>query len=282
MLSQDINSVSKRKSDVLAFFRKLRDEEDKTYSKSYASSSLDSQSSSDHSTLFSSQNTSELSSQTTTSSLDDLKLNDKPWVEVINPNKDTNEDMISSHIEQKIGDESMASNFTKQETGDTASNYTKFKEQTKGTFLKIMEAMHPVKVTEETSNHDECIISDKNKNPENQKKRRFEDVQETSSNAIILNNRKKCVEKASNNAYISNECSVVSNENNEIQKKRPIEDVENPVSKAIVLNNRDVVKVSNPNSLSNLCFSRSVMFLSSPIFNKYGTLWYGLPKERKY
>ncbi|CAB4384162.1 unnamed protein product [Rhizophagus irregularis] len=278
MLSQDINSVSKRKSDVLAFFRKLRDEEDKTYSKSYASSSLDSQSSSDHSTLFSSQNTSELSSQTTTSSLDDLKLNDKPWVEVINPNKDTNEDMISSHIEQKIGDESMASNFTKQETGDTASNYTKFKEQTKGTFLKIMEAMHPVKVTEETSNHDECIISDKNKNPENQKKRRFEDVQETSSNAIILNNRKKCVEKASNNAYISNECSVVSNENNEIQKKRPIE-VENPVSKAIVLNNRDVVKVSNPNSLSNLCFSRSVMFLSSPIFNKYGTLWYGLPKE---
>jgi hypothetical protein len=77
--------------------------------------------------------------------------------------------------------------------------------------------------------------------------------------------------------------------NIETQKKRSIEDVqetssnvENLSSKVTVLNNRDIVKIPNPNSLSNLCFSRSVMFLSSPIYNKYGKLWYGLPKVRKY
>jgi phosphopantetheine adenylyltransferase len=219
MLSQDINPVPKRKSDVLDFFKKLS--EDKVYSSSYASSSLNSQDSSDRSL---SQN--ELSSQTTNSSLDDL---DPLWVEAIVSNKDTNEDTVLNHIEQKIEGESMASNYNNQETGDT---YTKFKEQTKGTFLKIMEAMYP-KV-------DECVESDKDKNIETQKKRSIEDVQETSSN------------------------------------------VENLSSKVTVLNNRDIVKIPNPNSLSNLCFSRSVMFLSSPIYNKYGKLWYGLPKVRKY
>jgi hypothetical protein len=65
-------------------------------------------------------------------------------------------------------------------------------------------------------------------------------------------------------------------------KKRIIENVQETSAKAVVLNNRDVIKVSNPNSLSKLCFSRSVMFISSPVYNKYNELWYGLPKDRKY
>ncbi|GES81439.1 telomerase reverse transcriptase-like [Rhizophagus clarus] len=182
ILSQDIK---KRKSNVLAFFRKLREEEGKAYSKSDTSSSLDPQNIID-SSIPSSQN--------------------------------TNEDIVS---DQKIGDERMTSTFTKKETGDTTSNYKKFKEQTKSAFLKIMEAMY--------TDHTKVDESDKNNNPET-------------------------------------------------QRKRQIEDVEYPPSKAIVLNNRDVVKVLKPNSLSNLYFSRSVMLLSSPVYNKYGELWYGLPK----
>lgn len=66
-----------------------------------------------------------------------------------------------------------------------------------------------------------------------------------------------------------------------ISRKRPIEDLDKSF-KAIVLNDRNVVKLSNANSISNLYFSRSVMFLSSPIYNKYGEFWYGLPKNREY
>jgi hypothetical protein len=66
-----------------------------------------------------------------------------------------------------------------------------------------------------------------------------------------------------------------------ISKKRPIEDLDKSF-KVIVLNNRDVIKLSNANSISNLYFSRSVMFLGSSVYNKYGEFWYGLPKDRKY
>src|SRR3954465_2842764 len=62
-----------------------------------------------------------------------------------------------------------------------------------------------------------------------------------------------------------------------ISKKRPIKDLDKSF-KAIVLNDYDVIKVSSINSISNLYFSRSVMFFSSPVYNKYGEFWYGLPK----
>jgi hypothetical protein len=54
-------------------------------------------------------------------------------------NKDTDKDIVSCHIEQKVRDERMVSTFTKQETEDMISNYTKFKEQTKEVFLKIQK-----------------------------------------------------------------------------------------------------------------------------------------------
>lgn len=90
--------------------------------------------------------------------------------------------------------------------------------------------------------------------------------------------------------------SIVLDENLKPQKKRPITDIQETSSKAIILNNRDVakmckdfkknnldvIKVPNTNSISNLWFSRSVMFFGSPIYNKYNEPWYGLPKERKY
>ncbi|GBB95178.1 hypothetical protein RclHR1_24900001 [Rhizophagus clarus] len=237
---ENVGSISQRKSEVLAFFKKLREEEDKAYSKSYISG--------DNSVLFS---------------------------------QDTEKDIVSDHIEQKIGNGRMVSTFTKQETGDMTS-YTRFKEQTKGVFLKILETMYPAKVTGEASSHDkvvECSVLDKNKNTEAQKKRIIEDVQDSSSKAIILNNRdavKMCVGKAPNSV----DEKIIPNENNKNnQMKRSIEDIETPSLKAIVLNNRDVVKVPSPNSISNLCFSRSAMFLSSPVYNKNRELWYGLPKD---
>ncbi|GES76557.1 telomerase reverse transcriptase-like [Rhizophagus clarus] len=240
---ENVGSISQRKSEVLAFFKKLREEEDKAYSKSYISD--------DNSVLFS---------------------------------QDTEKDIVSDHIEQKIGNRRMVSTFTKQETGDMTS-YTRFKEQTKGVFLKILETMYPAKVTGEASSHDkvvECSVSDKNKNTETQKKRIIEDVQDSSSKAIILNNRdavKMCVGKAPNSV----DKRIIPNENNKNnQMKRSIEDIETPSLKAIVLNNRDVVKVPSPNSISNLCFSRSAMFLSSLVYNKNRELWYGLPKDHKY
>jgi hypothetical protein len=81
-----------------------------------------------------------------------------------------------------------------------------------------------------------------------------------------------------------------------IHKKRSFTEETSSKSKVIVLNNRDVVKkkhldeknnldvikVPNINPISNLRFSRSVMFFGSPIYNKYNEPWYGLPKERKY
>ena len=65
-----------------------------------------------------------------------------------------------------------------------------------------------------------------------------------------------------------------------ISRKRPIEDLEKSF-KVIVLNDRKIVK-ANTNSVSNLFFSRSVMFCGSPVYNKSGDYWYGLPKNRKY
>ncbi|CAB5208554.1 unnamed protein product [Rhizophagus irregularis] len=62
-----------------------------------------------------------------------------------------------------------------------------------------------------------------------------------------------------------------------ISRKRPIEDLENSF-KVIVLNDRKIVK-ANTNSVSNLFFSRSVMFFGSPVYNKSGDYWYGLPKN---
>jgi hypothetical protein len=59
----------------------------------------------------------------------------------------------------------------------TISNYTKFKKQTKEVFLKITEAIHPVKVTRKASSHAKVdeYVSDKNKNSEAQKKYIIED-----------------------------------------------------------------------------------------------------------
>jgi hypothetical protein len=65
-----------------------------------------------------------------------------------------------------------------------------------------------------------------------------------------------------------------------ISRKRPTEDLEKSF-KVIVLNDRKIVK-ANTNSVSNLFFSRSVMFFGSPVYNKSGDYWYGLPKNRKY
>ncbi|EXX61748.1 uncharacterized protein OCT59_007196 [Rhizophagus irregularis] len=62
-----------------------------------------------------------------------------------------------------------------------------------------------------------------------------------------------------------------------ISRKRPIEDLEKSF-KVIVLNDRKIVK-ANTNSVSNLFFSRSVMFFGSPVYNKSGDYWYGLPKN---
>jgi hypothetical protein len=300
MLSQDINPVSKRRSDVLAFFRKLRDEE---YSQNYASSSsssLPSQSiyetgsqNSDSSILFSSQNTFEIGSQPTTSSIYDYDLNDetgKP--EAMHPDKDTEEGMVSSIVEQRTRDENM---IIEQKTEDIL-NYAKFKERNKGYFLKIMKAMHPDKVTEKEATAvdvNKPIVLDEIENPETQKKCLIEDVRETSFKVIILNNHDMCTlsedaeERAikndisKNNFDVSNEL-VMQNGNFGIQRKRSIDDAEKSSSKVIVLTNREAVKISSTNSLSSLCFTRSIMFFGSPVYNKYGKLWYGLPKERRY
>ena len=117
----------------------------------------------------------------------------------------------------------------------------------------------------------ESIVLDENL--KTQKKRPITDIQETSSKAIILNNRdviKMC--KDFKNINVNNELAAL-NENNylEIQKKHLNEE-----------NNWDITKVPNTNSISNLRFSRSVMFFGSPVYNKYDEPWYGLPKERKY
>ncbi len=146
-----------------------------------------------------------------------------------------------------------------------------------------MESNH-FKVSDESTDETETL-----------RKCLIEDFQENSSKVIILNNRdvittsgveEKTKSVASNNPDVDNELAV-SNENSYLgfQRKRPIDDVvqnKEISSKAIVLNDRDVVKIFNTNSLSNLYFSRSIMFFSSPVYNKYGTPWYGLPKERKY
>src|SRR3990170_104034 len=98
MLSQDINPISKRPSDVLTFFRKLREEENEAHSQNYISSEsfpsqnvseISSQSSTN--TLFSSQNTYETSSQITQITTPSLSY-------------ETNEeDMISNYVEQNTG-----------------------------------------------------------------------------------------------------------------------------------------------------------------------------------
>ncbi|CAG8439136.1 12769_t:CDS:10 [Funneliformis mosseae] len=335
MLSQDINPISKRRSDVLTFFRKLHEEENKAFSQSYDSmSSLPSQttteSSSQNDTLFSSQSTYETSSQITTlcstsSEIDMINdanesssiskggkllisndnastgLNDKvrTWIEepslieAMLPNKEMKEEDIEN--------ESMKSISVEPKIEDTSSNYAKFKEQTKGMFLKIMDAMHSDKKTrkEDTESYqvgvsDESTMFDENKNPMTPKKRPIENVQENSYKAIILNNHevvkvstisrdvKETKDIISNVSNVDNELAV-SNEDNYLktQRKRSIEDAnqnKETSSKAIVLNDRKVLKISNTVSLSSLCFSRSIMFFSSPTYNNNG-LCYGLPKE---
>ncbi len=80
---------------------------------------------------------------------------------------------------------------------------------------------------------------------------------------------------------LENGCYIQITGPNIGNKKRPIEDLDRSF-KAIVLNDLDVVKLSNTNIISKVYFSHQIMLFSSPTYNKYGELWYGLPKDRKY
>ncbi|CAI2170991.1 20378_t:CDS:10 [Funneliformis geosporum] len=329
MLSQDINPISKRRSDVLTFFRKLREEDNKAYSQNYvSSSSIPSQNiseiSSQNTTLFSSQNTHETSSQVTlysTSSGVDMLFDEnesssiskgEPLISDIISKDNISfglNDRVRTWIEKPRLIEAMLPNKEKiienegmklipaeQKSKESLSNYDKFKEKTKGAFLKIMDAMHSDKKTrkEDTESchveiSDESTMLNENKNSEIPKKRPIEDVQETYK-AIILNNHdvvkvstvtgdvKETEDIVSKTSDVDNELAV-SKEDSYLNnhRKHSIEDAilnKETSSKAIVLNDRKVLKITNTVSLSSLCFSRSIMFFSPPIYNNYG-----LPKE---
>src|SRR6266498_3995721 len=80
---------------------------------------------------------------------------------------------------------------------------------------------------------------------------------------------------------LENGCYIQITGPNIGSKKRPIKDLDRSF-KAIVLNDLDVVKLSNTNIISKVYFSHQIMLFSSPTYNKYGELWYGLPKDCKY